>query len=64
MPSGGIDPLKPVMKNRFPLDMSKSPVALNLIFKQLSASAGRNILLFAVTFVMMILQVFLKSCPT
>lgn len=54
----GIDPLKPVSKNRFPLDTSKGPVALNLTLKQAGASAGRNILLFAVTFVMMILLAF------
>ena len=54
----GIDPLKPVTKNRFPLDTSKGPVALDLTFKQAGASAGRNILLFAVTFVMMILLAF------
>ena len=54
----GIDPSKPVSRNRFPLDTSKGPVALNLIFKQSSTSAGRNILLFAVTFVMMILLAF------
>lgn len=54
----GIDPLKPVNKNRFPLDTSKGSVALNLTFKQAGASAGRNILLFAVAFVMMILLAF------
>ena len=54
----GIDLLKPIDKNHFPLDTSKGSVALNLIFKQSSASAGRNILLFAVTFVMMILLAF------
>ena len=54
----GIDPLKPVNRNRFPLDTSKGPVALNLTLKQSAASAGRNILLFAVTFVMMILLAF------
>lgn len=54
----GIDPSKPVSRNHFPLDTSKGPVALNLIFKQSSTSAGRNILLFAVTFVMMILLAF------
>ena len=54
----GIDPLKPVSRNRFPLDTSKGSVALNLTFKQAGASAGRNILLFAVTFVMMILLAF------
>ena len=54
----GIDPLKPINKNHFPLDTSKGSVALNLIFKQSSASARRNIMLFAVTFVMMILLAF------
>ncbi|MBO7474623.1 MAG: ABC transporter permease, partial [Ruminococcus sp.] len=41
-----------------PLDTSLGPVAINLTFKQAGASAGRNILLFAVTFVMMILLAF------
>lgn len=54
----GIDPLKTPVKNHFPLDSSKGPVGLNLIFKQASGSVGRNILLFAVTFVMMILLTF------
>lgn len=54
----GIDPLKPVSQNHFPLDSSKGPVGLNLIFKQASVSFGRNILLFAVAFVMMILFTF------
>ena len=54
----GIDPLKPVGKNHFPLDTSAGAVGLNLIFKQASESVGRNVLLFAVTFVMMILLTF------
>ncbi len=54
----GIDPLKPVSKNHFPLDTSKGSVGFNLILKQASASAGRNVLLFAVTFVLMILLAF------
>ena len=54
----GIDPMKTVSKNPFPLDTSKGPVALNLTLKQAGTSAGRNILLFAVTFVMMILLAF------
>lgn len=54
----GIDPLKPADKNHFPLDSSKGPVRLNLIFKQAGVSAGRNILLFIVAFVMMILLNF------
>ena len=54
----GIDPLKPTSRNRFPLDTSKGSVALNLTFKQAASSARRNILLFAVTFVMMILLAF------
>ena len=54
----GIDPLKPVGKNHFPLDTSRGTVGFNLILKQASVSAGRNILLFAVTFVMMILLSF------
>jgi len=54
----GIDPLNPLTKNHFPLDTSKGPVSLNLIFKQAGSSAGRNILLFAVTLVMMMLLAF------
>ena len=54
----GIDPLKPAVKNRFPLDTSKGAVGLNLILKQTFESAGRNILIFAVTFVLMILLAF------
>lgn len=54
----GIDPLKPVTRNRFPLDTSKFPTGVALTLKQASSSAGRNILLFAVTFVMMILLAF------
>lgn len=54
----GIDPLKPIGKNHFPLDTSKGAVGLNLIRKQTRASVGRNALLFAVTFVMMILLTF------
>ena len=54
----GIDPLKPVGKNHFPLDTSKGSVGFNLTLKQASESAGRNVLLFAVTFVMMILLTF------
>ena len=54
----GIDPLKPVGKNHFPLDTSSGNVGFNLILKQASESLGRNVLLFAVTFVMMILLTF------
>lgn len=54
----GIDPLKPVGKNRFPMEASGTPVGFDLILKQASASAGRNVLLFAVTFVMMMLLTF------
>lgn len=54
----GIDPLKPIGKNHFPLDTSAGGVGLNLILKQASESVGRNVLLFAVTFVMMILLTF------
>ncbi|MCM1525218.1 MAG: ABC transporter permease [Ruminococcus sp.] len=54
----GIDPNKRARKNHFPLDTAKGPVVLNLIFKQTAGSAGRNILLFAVAFVMMILLNF------
>ena len=53
----GIDPLKPAGKNRFPLDSGGS-IGLRLILKQASASMGRNVLLFAVTFVIMILLAF------
>lgn len=35
----GINLLKPVGKNRFPLDRSRGPIGLNLIFKQ--AGKGR-----------------------
>ncbi len=54
----GIDPLKPVDRNHFLLDTSSGTVGFNLILKQASVSAGRNILLFAVTFVMMVLLTF------
>ena len=54
----GIDPLKPIGKNHFPLDTSAGGIGLNLILKQASESVGRNVLLFAVTFVMMILLTF------
>ncbi|MCH5350149.1 MAG: ABC transporter permease [Oscillospiraceae bacterium] len=54
----GIDPLKPAVKNHFPLDTSGGPIGFNLILKQSSVSMGRNVLLFAVTFVMMILLTF------
>lgn len=54
----GIDSLKNAGKNHFPLDSSRGCVGLNLIFKQAGASAGRNVLLFAVAFVMMILLNF------
>ena len=54
----GIDPLKPIGKNHFPLDTSKGTVGLSLMLKQTFESAGRNVLLFAVTFVLMILLTF------
>ncbi len=54
----GIDPLKPVGKNHFPLDTARGAVGMNLILKQTFESAGRNILLFAVTFVLTILLAF------
>lgn len=54
----GIDPLQPTPKNRFPLDTSKGSVGLNLVLKQASSSAGRNVLLFAVTFILMALLAF------
>lgn len=54
----GIDPLKPAGKNHFPLDTAKGTISVNLILKQTFESTGRNILLFAVTFVLMILLAF------
>lgn len=54
----GIDPLKKSDKNIIPLDKSVFPISISLILKQAGESAGRNILLFAVTFVMMILLSF------
>ena len=54
----GIDPLKPAAKNSFPLDASRGSVGFNLILKQASESLGRNVLLFAVTFVLMTLLSF------
>ena len=54
----GIDPLKPAGRNHFPLDRAKGPVWLGLICKQAGVSVRRNILLFAVAFVMMILLTF------
>lgn len=54
----GIDPLKPVGKNHFPLDTIRVAVGMSLILKQTFESAGRNILLFAVTFVLTILLAF------
>ena len=54
----GIDPSGPAAKNRFPLDTAAGSVRRNLILKQMCSSAGRNVLLFAVTFVMMILLSF------
>lgn len=54
----GIDPLKSVGKNLFPMDTARGTVRINLILKQTFESAGRNILLFSVTFVLMILLTF------
>ncbi len=54
----GTDPLKPAGRNHFPLDSSRGAVRLNLLFKQTAVSSGRNILLFAVAYVMMILLTF------
>ena len=54
----GINPAKVSAKNRFPLDTAKGSVGWNLMLKQAGSSAGRNVLLFAVTFVMMILLGF------
>lgn len=54
----GINPFKPAGRNHFPLDSSTGSIFLNLILKQTAVSAGRNLLLFAVAFVMMILLTF------
>ncbi|MDE5575763.1 MAG: ABC transporter permease [Oscillospiraceae bacterium] len=54
----GIDPLKPAAKNSFPLDTSSGSVGFDLILKHASESVGRNVLLFAVTFVLMTLLAF------
>lgn len=54
----GIDPLKPAGKNHFPLDTSSGAIGMNLILKQTCESPGRNIILFAVMFVLMILLAF------
>lgn len=54
----GTDPFRPAARNHFPLDSSRGSVRLNLLFKQTTVSAGRNILLFAVAYVMMILLAF------
>lgn len=54
----GTDPFRPAVRNHFPLDSSRGSVRLNLLFKQTTVSAGRNILLFAVAYVMMILLAF------
>jgi len=54
----GINPAKAAAKNLFPLDTAKGSVGWNLMLKQAGSSAGRNVLLFAVTFVMMILLAF------
>lgn len=45
-------------KNRFPLETAKAPAKLTLIFKQIASSAGQNILLFAVSFGIMVLMSF------
>lgn len=57
----GIDPLKPAGKNHFVLDTAKGTVGMNLMLKQTCESTGRNILLFAVTFVLMILLTFTST---
>lgn len=54
----GIDPIKKPRKNHYPLDSSKGSIGLNLIMKQASESLGRNILLFIVTFILMMLLTF------
>lgn len=54
----GIDPLKSQGKNHFPLDTARGSIGVNLTLKQACESTGRNILLFAVTFVLMILLAF------
>lgn len=45
-------------KNRFPLETAKAPAKLTLILKQIASSAGQNILLFAVSFGIMVLMSF------
>ncbi len=45
-------------KNRFPLEAAKAPAKLTLILKQIASSAGQNILLFAVSFGIMVLMSF------
>lgn len=45
-------------KNRFPLETAKAPAKLTIIFKQIASSAGQNILLFAVSFGIMVLMSF------
>lgn len=54
----GIDPTRPITKNHFPLDSTKGPIGFNMILKQSSTSIKQNILLFIVTFAMMILLTF------
>ncbi|MCM1577261.1 MAG: ABC transporter permease [Ruminococcus sp.] len=45
-------------KNRFPLETTGTPVKFTLILKQIANSAGQNILLFAVSFGIMVLMSF------
>lgn len=54
----GIDPLKGGKKNHVLLDRAKGPIGFNLILKQACESPARNMFLFAMSFIMMILLSF------
>lgn len=45
-------------KNHFPLETSKAGIKFTLVLKQIASAAGQNILLFAVSFGIMILLAF------
>lgn len=45
-------------RNYFPLDRTAGSLQLNLIFKQIAASPGQNVLLFFVSFLIMVLLAF------
>lgn len=45
-------------RNYFPLDETAGSLQLNLIFKQIAASPGQNVLLFFVSFLIMVLLAF------